>query len=435
MQQIPIKQIKFWINRLHYLQKRIEQSVIDEASTCEYVTPEPLEFDELPESKLTIIVEGTNYRFYDLQFMSWVACSLKGTFTYGGTDVANTKTVNIRDFLIKLYAIGESSVDGNVWRAGNVDATNLFLIKTAKTPFTNNLMYHEFFVGFTTLNKLRRKVANFMFTYTTFECSAPIIVREGTGGNGREVANSFCYSEGERMGTYVVIERVLGGKSIESLAPTSPVLEIVSWLYQLSYALELAYQEGEFCHYDLHTGNVLLRELKDAKVYVPVNGNFIMARYIPVIIDYGRSRVTYEDQSYGYYDNYAVGLSPDVARPEHDLYKLIGFLMFVLVMTNEQLFRALLPLYMLFPHVRSLPSKVNWREYLRKEREQFFEIGFRFLPNDEEKATLHAKFRGLLEQSYPLIRSGVLVRSRAEIPFDAFIYNCMNQQCDTLNEI
>ena len=102
------------------------------------------------------------------------------------------------------------------------------------------------------------------------------------------------------------------------------------------YALNTAYREFGFTHYDLHGENILFRKIDNYdEFYIPYGGDFIFAEGIVTIIDYGRSyiKIPETNESIGYKpsDGYKsnvqsakYGTYIDQSHPLGDCYRFVS---------------------------------------------------------------------------------------------------------------
>jgi hypothetical protein len=165
-------------------------------------------------------------------------------------------------------------------------------------------------------------------------------------------------------------------------------------------------------------------------VKLPNKTGYVVARYIPTIIDFGRCRVMVEGKSYGYYDSFSYGVDPDVAKPECDLYKLLGFTMYTLYSENRKLFDALLPAFRFFPHIRMVIS-YDMKPFLDEERRDFFNLGNRWNLTEAQRDVFYSEFASHLAKNYDLITTKIYIKSLSDLPQGARVYDCQNDTCDT----
>jgi hypothetical protein len=133
---------------------------------------------------------------------------------------------------------------------------------------SDNERNHETFVGLYCINSLIKKSPHFMYTL-------------GCDENA------------------IRLEYVKGPTFLHFLQTSFTFSEYVSILYQIANALHVAQQDCLFIHYDLYPWNIVLRSSETGG-------------YIPVLIDYGKSRVVYNNKYYGIVKPYANGTVHDI---------------------------------------------------------------------------------------------------------------------------
>jgi hypothetical protein len=168
-----------------------------------------------------------------------------------------------------------------------------FILKVYNRPeskerYTGTKNHHEAFVGLFGTNPLRKFVPNFAYVLGTFVC--------------RNSDGEQCCRIGERV-RYVMYENVIDSVDLTDFIDSKPDEEdVAAVLLQLLYALHLAHRLIDFTHFDLHGHNIRVRKL-DKEVCLPYlterGGEFIVTRYIPVIIDYESSHFVYKGEHYG----------------------------------------------------------------------------------------------------------------------------------------
>ncbi len=225
-------------------------------------------------------------------------------------------------------------------------------------------LVHELFVGLFTTNRLRRIVPNFSYIYGGFRCPPPVlgvpeeIVDPSTGEKKTTVpVISWCRSGGDVQGNVPIVPYVL----YESILPSVPFSKYVkscspeqflTSFAQLLLALHIGWQQVGFTHYDLHSGNVLLREVVGVPSFwlgYEVDGvaYYIRTERVATIIDYGQVHVQVDTEailqqkngygtqeregyriSHGQIQPWLIGYQqfPDRSFPAYDSYKLLMFL-------------------------------------------------------------------------------------------------------------
>ena len=178
--------------------------------------------------------------------------------------ITNSTTVAIpalvKYYINHLQKIGVVSAYGSLYTANFEQRNNLFVIKT---PQKDDSLTHELFVGLYGMNNLRELVPNYVWTFGGFKCTKAI-------DNGKSVI-SYCRGSGEQY-DYIVLENV---RSEGSLSPTSvdqllidqnfSADDFIALYLQILYALHTTNTEISFTHYDLHTGNVLIKEFSNTQ--------------------------------------------------------------------------------------------------------------------------------------------------------------------------
>lgn len=165
-------------------------------------------------------------------------------------------------------------------------------------------LLHEIVVGLI-LNKLRSFLPCFMFVYGGFYCSYPSEADLSTSSRTNSV-KSFCKeATSDKVHSVIMSEAIPNHKDFwdflaYGLASTDDRTKV---FLLLCFALDKASKEFDYTHGDLHAGNVLVRELaapiKLEFQYTDAASNDsvkceIETRFIPMIIDYGRSALTYK---------------------------------------------------------------------------------------------------------------------------------------------
>jgi hypothetical protein len=179
---------------------------------------------------------------------------------------------------------------------------------------------HECFVGIKCTNQLRKYVPNYAYIYGYTDCSGPITVDNNVlswceKGN-EDSMNIFCENvEGISLRNYLLTT------SFESCE--DPFQEFMSYYLQILYALQVGYEQYEFTHYDLHTDNVILKDVGD--VYITYGDIHIRTNRIPMMIDYGFAHCKVDGTHFGTHAMKRYGIYSNKAHLMHDCYKLLVF--------------------------------------------------------------------------------------------------------------
>jgi hypothetical protein len=190
--------------------------------------------------------------------------------------------------------IGEESVNGMALLSpiiGYIKQTNIDTVLNSviiKFPMNHSEpikeIHREYMIGLE-LNKLRDKVPNFGYMFGKYECNTV-----NPKGN---LTQQMC-STTQNIKVPFCIMQFIKGKSLRDILPTISKHDMTIILLQLFLALDYAYKKVQFQHNDLHPGNVLIITLSQPMtLHYPFKNQYITisTKYIPVIIDYGRSSI------------------------------------------------------------------------------------------------------------------------------------------------
>ena len=162
---------------------------------------------------------------------------------------------------------------------------------------------HEAFIGINCINELIKNIPNFSYTFGVF-------LEEGS--------DLFLLTE--------KIEGITFTKYLESRE--FKIKEYLFILIQLSLALQVAQRSCEFVHWDLYAWNVIIQKLPDKRTFdyqiSPDKVIRIKTNIIPVIIDYGKSHVVFNNEKYGFINMYKKSTIQDILTIViSSLYKLL----------------------------------------------------------------------------------------------------------------
>lgn len=328
--------------------------------------------------------------FYNPEAMRLMAC-VSDVIFYGinlppGNSVLHAK---IRQYFRKIKQFGSDSVTGYALTgvfgqqefkrglSGRNDflssVDGLFVIKVPQNPNDNNNLVHEMIVATYGTNKLRNRIPNFAYVYSGMKCSPPWIKidkevatfctpdfnqgRAGQAGtqnfsSGRASSSGFQMIQNQWAGfrqgltstpvvksnnvSYLLYENINPSKTFSSLLKNMTVANFLNYYMQILLSIRMAYLECDFTHYDLHTDNVLIRDLvidgtkrKVVLTYQTQNGQeYMESDAIATIIDFGTSHIRYKGENYGVYDKIPFSVLPDRGAPLFDAYKFLGFSIF-----------------------------------------------------------------------------------------------------------
>ncbi len=171
-------------------------------------------------------------------------------------------------------------------QGGDIDlyeTNRIFMVgKRAGTPEKRKEHIHEAYVGLKALNSVIAKVPNFSYIYGL-------------------------------KGDVVYGEYIQGTSMFDWLKSPSYTFDgLLSILMQINMALHVAQQEVGFMHYDLYPWNVMLQPIKaEVEFDYHIRENHILrckTSLIPVMVDFGKSRVVVHEEEYGCIDHGFVNL-------------------------------------------------------------------------------------------------------------------------------
>jgi len=229
------------------------------------------------------------------------------------------ENARLNRWITNISKIGASTAEGMVFELQS-GSHPLYVIKITNDPKDDTLP-HEAIIGMGAINKLRDKIPNFMHTYGAFMCSPPVLDKEGK-------VIAWCPNKTDSV-AYLVLENIQDSTGLDYLAWDLNEDEFLQIYLQVLNALNVAYKEFDFTHYDLHAGNVIIQRLSyDVLIpfYLPDGRTlYIKTRYLIRIIDYGMSHIYLQGQHFGRYGLEYAGINAEASFPMHDAYKLLFF--------------------------------------------------------------------------------------------------------------
>ena len=157
---------------------------------------------------------------------------------------------------------------------------------------------HELAVGLA-VNTLKNRVPNFMYTWGGFVCSPPErntkLANPSSSVEYKYKFEKMCVNSYENP-QVILLNEFINGNSLRVLLDQKDFnytmfLEII---FQLACAIDIAQKELSFIHNDLHSENVLV-QISEHPSNFNYDGKTISSHFIPVIIDYGRATLKYNE--------------------------------------------------------------------------------------------------------------------------------------------
>jgi len=218
---------------------------------------------------------------------------------------------NITDWFRNITTLNWDSF-GNKWKSkegivSSVDLTNpiqgwisridQFAIMKLQQPsaFNDENLLHEIVVGLI-LNNMRTYLPCFMHTYGGIFCGYPENL-------DLQISDYSSLCDSNDIHTVLITENIQGNLTMNDFINDTNYTEEdkVKALLMIAFSLNEANKNYSFNHGDLHSKNIMIRTLSNERdfdfIYTSDIGNYsltIRTRYVPVIIDYGRSSIKYE---------------------------------------------------------------------------------------------------------------------------------------------
>jgi hypothetical protein len=184
--------------------------------------------------------------FYNYDFMHCIQCLLNGLLK-GNNFISSN--VLIRKYFTHLRRIGAQSAVGNVYSTFFDESdVNIFAIKTNSDISANDYqLVHETFAGLI-LNKLRKKIPNFAYTFGLFQCG-PIL-------DPTTHIFTFCSTKDDKS-KYLIEENITSSITLSDFITNGCTsMQYLQIYLQILYALDIALEKYDYTHYDLHDTNV-----------------------------------------------------------------------------------------------------------------------------------------------------------------------------------
>lgn len=196
--------------------------------------------------------------------------------------------VRINHFL-KNFTFMTIGGNGSVGRMDLLEE-NIHEYVVVKTSlfYEYNSLFLEYHINMT-LNSLRRLIPNFAMALMLVTCTSASAKQLCDATVAGAVPRDYMFIEAVRPGT------PLGDKDLNA-----DESELLTLFIQILFALHVAQTQLRFTHWDLHDENVLIEAIPDVDYQTPVfvyniEGKVyhvpVLGKRIPVIVDFGSSRV------------------------------------------------------------------------------------------------------------------------------------------------
>lgn len=254
-----------------YIRKEMETLKLCPFSIKSNINP-----DDIDKTKVRKILKK---KYISVQDMQAISCLFQTVLT-SDLYIDNIPVLdnNVKKWISNMKKMAQGSY-GEVYMADIIEKDDNIIIKAPLNTMKYEDSIYEYFIGITKINKLRYYIPNFVYTLGAFQY------------NDNTKTNQTKF--------YTIYEYIKGNSFYDMLL-THGFEWFLQMFVQILLALEVAQREIGFTHYDLHTLNIMIKteSLKYTVLIDNVSYDIDTDGY-PVIIDFGRSCVSYKDKSLG----------------------------------------------------------------------------------------------------------------------------------------
>lgn len=371
--------------------------------------------------------------FYDPNVMKVISCLVSSIITYSNNNFIEDAIIH--QWFSDPKIISTGSLEGNVISTSIYQyqqSNNVFVIKSPKVG--RNLL-HELFIGLYGINSLRNHIPNFAYTLGGFSCSSLSIVRNNilTWCNPDPESNDNIILEniyGINLRQYIInygtyLKEIHNQTDINTYEDYT-ITYILLYYLQILFSINIASKEIQFTHHDLHSLNVILRDVKvpDISFFIPYQYKnktiFLYTNKVATIIDFGFSRIEYNNKVYSLINSYK-----DLTKekfPLNDAYHLLIDIMYNLYYIRISTCVKLLPILQFFIDINE------------NQLDNFFKKGFlniSYLPYNNKTS---GNLEGLIDY---IIENAKMSPFLTENPDKSlsYILRCDSNSCRTPQQI
>ena len=195
---------------------------------------------------------------------------------------------NIKNIIKKHTKLNIESSSGDIYITDMFTSNIKFVIKIPKNINEHIGIVREYFIGLNAINKLRYLIPNFVYTFISFNCPTE--------------CNDILNIKQTSTTPFIILEHI-PGDTIKTLLNNNLITfsQYINIFVQLLFALEIAQRNISFCHFDLHTSNIICRHIdNDMNYNILLDNttyNITCRKYLPVVIDFGLSSVKYKKKN------------------------------------------------------------------------------------------------------------------------------------------
>ena len=342
--------------------RKLEKDLLSTKSFVNFTQEESLNFYESIDVEKYL--NNPEIIPYKLQELSLMGCnkvylsSIPGSFEYNekiSEWFRNFRFLCIENKTNKIFSESINTFKHSIFENDG------FIVKTPKIDLEETIseeksdsLIHEAFIGIYALNSLRKKgIPNFAYIYNGFDTHYPLYKESKVNKskiycNPKESSNSvFCF----------LYENIDYSHTLFDVCKTSNFEVILGFYLQILFALKSSNDYFDYAHYDLHSKNVLIRNV--ANDYFDIeydieDGKKIWIRSqtgtVATIIDYSTSYIALKADekicNFGY-NNYdevpfeQVGIYTNKGFVISDAYKLLLHILICTYLSNRPVFDKL----------------------------------------------------------------------------------------------
>lgn len=256
--------------------------------------------------------------FYDGKLITDLSKFFTGIIVYDSTNQTSLFQTWFHDFIEYNNLKNNCIRDGDKIQLGS---RNKCIVKAKKGPLNKSVIkmvsdfksaYHEYFIGTSIINEIRKFVSCVAGIYALMICGSP-----------RVVGDLIQPCRGSEQIGYLIYEEI-NGMPYSDFVLKHQLNDNMIVLFLILRAI-LILDMNQVSHNDLHSGNIIIQKLdKPYKFNLKLNGtNYtLISEYNPVIIDWERSSFQSQDESYGIVD-VGIAAHDDKHHPLYDLFDLL----------------------------------------------------------------------------------------------------------------
>jgi hypothetical protein len=345
------------------LNRKLEKDLLTSKSFVNFTQEEANNFYESIDSEKYISQNDTSIIPYKLQELSLMGSNKIYLSSIPGSLENNEKIIewfrNFRFLCIEHKTYKEFSEYIHKFKSYIFEKDG-FIIKTPKIDLEENIpeekldsLVHEAFIGIYALNSLRKKgIPNFAYIYSAYDTSYPLYnaVEKKIYSHQKDNDTSnqvFCF----------LYEDISYSHTLFDACKNSNFEVILGFYLQILFALKSASNYFDYAHYDLHSKNVLIRNIVNDYFdieYDIEDGKKVWIRSqsgsVATIVDYSTSYIALKADekitNFGY-NNYdevpfeQVGIYTNKGFVISDAYKLLLHILICTYLSNRPAFDKL----------------------------------------------------------------------------------------------